>query len=150
MPQSLSNILTHLVFSTSHRDPKLNPEVREDLFPYFTGILRNIGCQTIQIGGVEDHVHILLNLSRTVTVADTVKALKGGTSGWIKDRWPRQKDFAWQAGYGIFSIGHSEVQSAVNYIATQQEHHQKVSYQDEYRELMTLAGIEIDERYVWD
>jgi putative transposase len=150
MPQSLSNVLTHLVFSTSHRDPRLTAEIRAELFPYFTGILRNHGCRVLQIGGAVDHVHTLFALSRTVTIADVVKNVKGSSSSWIEERWRPRGGFSWQSGYGIFSVGQSEVQTCIRYIQNQEEHHRKVSFQDELRELMQLAGIEIDERYVWD
>ncbi len=150
MPQSLSNLLTHLVFSTSHRNPKLTPEVREQLFPYFTGTLRNLGCPLIQVGGVEDHVHILFALSRTECLANVVGKVKGSSPVWIKEQWPNQKDFAWQAGYGALSVGQNEVDVVVRYIQNQEEHHRKLSFQEEYRMWMRLAGIEVDERYVWD
>jgi len=150
MPQSLSNLIAHLVFSTYHRDLLLTPEIRAELFPYLTGILRNHGCHAIQIGGVQDHVHMLFAISRTVTAADIVKAIKGSSSSWINERWPNGRRFSWQSGYGIFSVGQRDIEIEIRYIQNQEEHHRKVSFQDEYRELMRIAGIEIDERYVWD
>lgn len=150
MPQSLSNLLTHLVFSTSRRNPKLTPEVRDKLFPYLTGILRNLGCPLIQVGGVDDHVHILFALSRTECLADVVGRVKGNSSTWIKEQWHAQKEFAWQAGYGALSVGQGEVGTVVRYIQNQGEHHRKLTFQEEFRTWMRLAGIEVDERYAWD
>lgn len=148
MPQSLSNILVHLVFSTKNRVRSLTPEVRDELFAYFTGVLRNSGCRVVQTGGVEDHVHILFVLSRTITVAQVTEKLKSGTSKWIKEKWPI--DFSWQAGYGAFSVGAREVDQIVGYIRNQEKHHQKVSFQDEFRELLREAGVEFDERFLWE
>jgi REP element-mobilizing transposase RayT len=99
---------------------------------------------------VEDHVHILFALSRTECLADIVGKVKGSSSVWIKEQWPRQKDFAWQAGYGALSVGQGEVEVVVHYIQNQEEHHRKLTFQEEYRMWMRLAGIELDERYVWD
>lgn len=149
MPQSLSNVLVHLVFSTKHRDRALNPEVREELFPYFIGALRNNGCPSIQVGGVEDHVHLLFQQSRTITIAQVVQEVKTSSSKWMKDRWSLP-GFAWQAGYGAFSVSPGDVEAAVAYIRNQEQHHRKLSFQDEYRELLRLAGVPCDERYMWD
>jgi len=150
VPQSLANLLTHLVFSTAHRDPYLTGDVRAELHPYITGILRNKVCPLVQIGSVEDHVHILFSLSRTESLSEVVKAVKGSSSVWIKGKWPKLREFGWQAGYGAFSVGQSELAATVQYIQKQEEHHRKVSFQDEYRELLKLAGLEVDERYAWD
>ena len=116
MPQSLSNVVVHLVFSTKHRDPALTDPIRAELFPYMTAVLRNDGCNVIQINGVADHVHILFAQFRTECMSDLVKALKGSTSGWIKDRQQRRSDFAWQAGYGVFSVGRTEREREIRYI----------------------------------
>ena len=150
MPQSLSNLLSHLVFSTHHRDPSLTPEIRSELFPYFAGALHNKGCPAIRIGGVDDHVHLLFSLSRTVAIADVVKSIKGSSSIWIKEHFGGKRDFAWQSGYGVFSVGQGEIDSAAKYIQSQEEHHRRVTFQEEYRELMKLAGVELDERYAWE
>lgn len=148
MPQSLANVLVHLVFSTQDRAPHLTREIRQELFPYIGGVLRNIECPVLQIGGVEDHVHILLRLSRTVSIAQLMEKTKTSTSKWIKTKGPT--DFAWQAGYGAFSVGQSEAERVIGYIQSQEEHHRTVSFQDELRALFAEAGIAFDERYVWD
>lgn len=151
MAQSLAKILLHTVFSTKERRPFLCDEpLREELHRYLGGILTHLDCQPLIIGGVEDHVHLLFTLSRTATVADVVKELKRGSSVWLKTKSPALTDFAWQNGYGVFSIGQSQVDAARAYIAGQVEHHRKISFQDELRELLRRYEIESDERYVWD
>lgn len=151
MPQSLAKILVHAVFSTKDRRPFLRDKpLREELHRYLGGILAKHDCQPLIIGGVEDHVHILTVLSRTVAAADMVKEVKRGSSFWLKTKSPGQHDFAWQNGYGIFSIGFSQVEAVRNYIAGQEEHHRKVLFQDEFREFLKRYEIEFDERYVWD
>ena len=151
MPQSLARVVLHVVFSTKNRAPFLkDPELRTRLHAYMAGALQAIGCEPILINGVEDHVHILCNLSRTVTIAGLVEAAKGGPSKWMKEQGPAYHDFYWQGGYGSFSVSQSNVEQVRAYIATQEEHHRGVSYQDEFRALCRKHGVEIDERYVWD
>jgi REP element-mobilizing transposase RayT len=151
MAQSLAKILVHTVFSTKDRRPFLRDEpLRDELHNYLGGILANHDCQPIIIGGVEDHVHILSTLSRTMAASEMVKEVKRGSSLWLKTKSPDLHDFAWQSGYGIFSVGHSQVEDVRNYIAGQEEHHRKVSFQDEFRKLLERYKIEFDERYVWD
>ena len=151
MPQSLAKILVHTVFSTKDRRPLIRDKpLREELHRYLGGILANLDCQPIIVGGVEDHIHILSALSRTREAAEMVKEVKRGSSLWIKTKGPDLQDFAWQNGYGIFSIGFSQIASVRDYIAQQEEHHRKVSFQDEFRQLLKRYEIEFDERYVWD
>jgi len=147
MPQSLSNLLVHLVFSTKHRDPKLTREACSELYPYMTDIFKNHDCPCLQIGGIEDHVHILFNLSPTLTVAQVVEKVKTSSSKWMRAKSP---DFSWQAGYGAFSVSSTNSDAVVRYIRGQAEHHRRTTFQDEYRELLKLAGVPFDERYVWD
>jgi len=151
MPQSLAKILVHAVFSTKERRPFLrDAALRDELHRYLGGILTNLGCQPVIVGGVEDHVHLLCALSKTHSVAEMVKEVKRGSSVWLKTKGPELSDFAWQNGYGVFSIGFSQIETVRSYIAGQEEHHRKVSFQDEYRELLRRYEVEFDERYVWD
>ena len=151
VPQSLAKILVHTVFSTKERRPFLRDKVlREEMYRYLGGILANLECQPIIAGGVEDHVHLLCALSRTCNAADLVKEVKRGSSVWMKSKKPELRDFAWQNGYGIFSVGFSQIESVRDYIAGQEEHHRKVSFQDEFRQLLHRYDIEFDERYLWD
>lgn len=151
MAQSLAKILLHLVFSTKERRPFLKDQaLREELHRYLGGILANLECQPLIVGGVEDHVHLLFAHSRTATVADVVKELKRGSTVWLKTKSPVLSDFAWQNGYGVFSIGQSQVEDVRAYIAGQEEHHRKISFQEEFRRLLQRYEIAFDERYVWD
>jgi REP element-mobilizing transposase RayT len=151
MSQSLAKILVHTVFSTKDRRPFLRERAfRDELHHYLGGILNNLDCRPIIVGGVEDHVHMLSTLSRTCEAAEMVKDVKRGSSLWIKTKDPNLNQFAWQNGYGIFSIGFSQSTAVRDYIAGQEEHHRKISFQDEFRALLAKYQIEFDERYVWD
>jgi REP element-mobilizing transposase RayT len=148
MPQSLSDVLVHIVFSTKNRTPWITPEIRRELYPYLGAVIRDMGCVPIQIGGVEDHVHFLLVLSRTITIAQVVEKIKTPSSKWMKTKGV--PGFAWQGGYGAFSVSASERAVVVAYILGQEEHHRKVTFQDEFRAMLKEHGIAWDERYVWD
>lgn len=148
MPQSLSNVVVHLVFSTKHRAPTLPQPLRKEVHAYLGGVLRNHNCNPIEIGGVEDHVHILLGLSRTMTIAQVTEKVKTSTTKWIKTKG--DPEFSWQSGYGAFSVGIREVEQMSAYIRNQEAHHRTISFQDEFRALLQEAGLEFDERYVWD
>jgi putative transposase len=151
MSQSLSKILVHTVFSTKSRRPFLRDrELRDELHAYLGGILNRLDCQPIVIGGVEDHVHLLSTLARTRNAAAVIKEVKRGSSIWLKSKNPALAEFAWQSGYGIFSIGASQVDAVRKYIANQEKHHRKISFQDEFRSLLVRYGVEFDERHVWD
>ncbi len=151
MPQSLANVIVHIVDSTKHRRPWLkDPNLRSELYAYKATILKNVDSQPILIGGVEDHVHILCLLSRKYAIKDVVQQSKTETSKWIKKQGPAYQDFHWQSGYGIFSVSQSNVDQAKRYVAGQEEHHRSMSYQNEFREICRRHGIDIDERYARD
>ena len=151
MPQSLAKILVHTVFSTKERRPFLRDRLlREELHRYLGGVLSNLDCQPIIVGGVEDHVHLLCALSRSCEPSAMVKEVKRGSSLWLKTKNSDMHDFAWQSGYGAFSIGFSQIDSVRRYIAKQEEHHSKVSFEEEFRQLLRRYEIEFDERYLWD
>jgi len=150
MPQSLANVLVHIVFSAEHRQPfLLTKEVRDVMTGYLIGTLKNIDCPSLQVGVVEDHVHILCNLHRTVAIAKLVEEVKTSSSARIKDESSELRDFHWQNGYGVFSVSQSNAKQVKAYVANQEEHHRQRSYQAEYRLLLERHGIEYDERYVW-
>jgi len=127
----------------------LSRKIRMELFPYMRGVLRNHDCNPIQIGGVEDHIHILLPLERTVSIAKVVERTKTSATSYVKERYDLG-NFAWQAGYGAISVGPRDVDAVVHYIQNQEAHHHKVSFKDEYLALLIESGIEYDERYIWD
>src|SRR6266478_509990 len=136
MPQSLSRILIHLVFSTKNRLRILTPAIQSELHPYLAGTLDNIECPSLRVGGVEDHVHLFFGLSRTRTIADLVETVKTSSSKWIKTKGVTFADFHWQSGYGAFSVSQSDADGVVDYIRNQAQHHQKMTFQEEYRRLL--------------
>jgi putative transposase len=151
MPQSLSNVLIHVVFSTKLRQPYLNtPDLRGTMTGYIVGILRNMKCPSLIVGAVDDHTHILCSLHRTTTIAQLIEEVKTSSSARIKEEGSSLKDFHWQNGYGAFSVSPSNIEQVKTYIAGQEEHHRKRTFQEEYRLMLERHGIEYDERYVWD
>jgi REP element-mobilizing transposase RayT len=150
MPQSLAKVYVHLVFSTKNREPLLVDEWREELFRVLGGTAHNLDCPSLLVGGMADHVHLLLNLGRTITIAEAVGKIKSTSSLWVNQTRGLPHDFHWQAGYGAFSVSQSNVEAVRDYIRRQPEHHKKQSFQDELREWLRRYEIEWDERYVWD
>jgi putative transposase len=151
MPQSLGQILIHLVFSTKNRHPWLKVPIRQSLHAYMAATVRELErCECYRVGGVEDHVHLAIRLSRTITPADLVQKVKTSSSRWAKEQDPALKHFAWQQGYAAISISYSGLNELLAYIDGQEDHHHEVSFQEEYRSFLIEHGIEFDERYVWD
>ena len=151
MPQSLSAVYIHLVFSTKERLPFLrDTAIREALHAYLGGVSKQLDCPPIIVGGVEDHVHLLARFGRTITQAEWVKELKRVSNLWLKEQARDYAKFQWQGGYSDFSVSQSNLDAVTKYIAEQQAHHRKMNFQDEVRRLLKRHGIEYDERYVWD
>lgn len=150
MSQSLVRVPIHLIYSTKQRTPLITDGIRDALHRYQAGILTNLGCEPIIINSVEDHIHALFELSRTVTLASVVEELKKSSSRWIKSQDPELAQFAWQAGYGAFAVSVSNTERVRRYIENQREHHRELPFQDEFRELLRRHDIPFDERYVWD
>lgn len=151
MPQSLSQVLVHLVFSTKNRQPFIFEKIEPELYAYIAKILYD-ECQSpaLIIGGDKDHLHILLVQHRTWAMAKIVELIKKRSSKWIKIKGNELRTFQWQTGYGAFSVSCSNVEIVKRYIASQKEHHRKNSYQDEFRIFLKKHNIEYDEKYVWD
>jgi Transposase IS200 like. len=151
MSQSLAKIYVHIIFSTKHRTPFLKGRaLRLEMHRYLGGTCRTLDSPSICVGGVEDHVHLLVQLGRTWSIAEFVKEIKKESSKWIKTKDAALADFHWQNGYGAFSVSPSRVEELRRYIEDQEEHHKKESFQDEFRRLLRAYGVEWDERYVWD
>ena len=150
MSQSLARLHIHLVFSTKNRTPLLDDGIRDALHRYMAVVLGNMGCPAVLINSVEDHIHILFELARTVALSKAVEEIKKTSSKWIKTQDGAYSSFAWQAGYGAFAVSESNVVMVRQYIADQREHHRKRSFQDEYRAFLERHNIAFDERYVWD
>lgn len=151
MPQSLSAVYIHLVFSTKDRRPFLRDKtLRESLHGQLGAISRTLDCPPLLVGGVEDHIHLLARFGRTLAQAEWVKELKRVSNLWIQQQARGYDDFQWQGGYADFSVSQSNLDPVEHYIATQEEHHRKTTFQDELRALLRKHEIEWDERYVWD
>ena len=150
MPQSLSKIYLHLIFSTKDRAPIIIEQIRDPLHRYMATVLKNIGCHANLINSVEDHVHLLFELGRTVAVSKVVEDVKKSSSKWIKTQPGGAGNFSWQNGYGAFSLSYSNIEAVRGYVARQREHHRRRTFQDELRTLLEKHGVEYDERYIWD
>lgn len=149
MAQTLTKLLVHVIFSTKGRASLIEPEIDEKLYAYMTGIGHNLGSPVLAINGAEDHVHLLVSLSKTITLADLVLNVKRDSSTWMNKERLIKGSFAWQNGYAAFTIGESQVPALKRYIAGQKEHHRKVSFQDELRTFLKKYGVAYDEKYVW-
>lgn len=150
MPQSLSHVVVHVVFSTKDRFPCLGASIRPGLHAYLATVARNAGCDCDRAGGVSDHVHLAIRLSRTITIAQLVETLKTSSSKWVKTQTKELGGFSWQHGYGCFSVGPADLKALCAYIDRQEEHHRTRTFQDEFRSFLVKYGVEYDEAYVWD
>ncbi len=150
MARSLSFLLVHVVFSTKDRVPVLDALVRPELYAYLATIVRNNECECFRVGGVADHVHLAIRLNRQANVSDLVAEIKSSSSKWLKGQSPKLAKFAWQRGYGAFSVGPADLNALIRYIDTQEAHHAKHDFQDELRACLKRYGIECEERYLWD
>jgi REP element-mobilizing transposase RayT len=150
MPQSLSQILVHLVFSTKNREALLGDDIREELHAYIGGIADHLKGTLLKAGSVADHIHLLIAHPRICAPSELEQEIKTGSSRWLKTKGSRYANFHWQGGYGIFSISPSHRPALEVYIGNQAEHHRLETFQDEYRRLLQKFEIQFDERYVWD
>lgn len=150
MPQSLSQILVHVVFSTKHRERWLPDAVRPELHAYIGGIVRDVKGDLLAAASVEDHIHLLVAHPRTISPAGLVEEIKTGSSKWLETRPGVFHAFHWQNGYGVFSISPSHRSALEAYFAGQAEHHRRTTFQEEYRRMLAKYDIAFDERYVWD
>jgi putative transposase len=150
MAQSLAKVYLHLIFSTKSREPIIADEWRDELFRVLGGETNNIGCQSLVVGGVADHVHVLFQLSRTITIASAVKTIKASSSAWVNQTRGLPIEFHWQAGYAVFSVSQSQVETVREYILRQREHHANRTFQEELREFLRRYEVDWDECYVWD
>ena len=149
MAQSLSQIIIHVIFSTKNRTPFLDQSIRSEMHAYLANTSRGLGSVCYRVGGVEDHVHLAIDLPRTLSLSKFTEQLKSSSSKWIKSKSADYENFAWQGGYGAFSLSFSHLQPLCDYIDNQDEHHQKVSFQDEYLNLLNKLHVEFDPEYIW-
>lgn len=151
MSQSLTQNLIHIIFSTKNREPFLaDPRIRGEMHAYLKGICNKLRCPSLRVGGVADHVHILCRLSKNITGSDLVREIKKGSSKWIKTKGGRLNRFYWQGGYAYFSVSPIQRDRVIHYIDHQEQHHEKMTFQDEYRKFLDQYEMEYEERYVWD
>jgi len=150
MPQSLSKILLHVVFSTRGRARLILDEFRKDLHAYLASACREQECNAYRVGGTHNHVHIACTLPRTVTVSALLEEIKASSSKWMKEKSPRCSLFAWQKGYGAFSLGHSQLDALTSYIDKQENHHREMSFEEELVKICRLYGVTFDEKYLFD
>ncbi len=150
MAHIFTNLLAHVIFSTKDRLPHINPIIKPRLLAYMGGIIRTLDGIAIAIDGTADHVHLLIKQPTTVAMADLMRSLKTNASRWVHETWPEEHAFAWQTGYGAFSVSQSNADAVRDYIARQEEHHQAVSFQEEFITFLRRHGIDYDERYIWE
>jgi putative transposase len=139
----------HIVFSTKNRQPWIAPDIEQRVWAYIGGIARENDMTPLRIGGVEDHVHIVVGMLPTTAPSKAVQLLKGGSSKWMHDSFPALADFAWQDGYGAFTVSRSQLPEVIEYVDNQREHHRTRTFQDEYRSFLEKHEIEFDDRYLW-
>ena len=148
MPQSLSNILIHVVFSTKERRRLIGAAVEPELHRYLASVCRACGCPAHEVGGTGDHVHLVCTLARTVPVSRLLEEIKKRSSKWIKTKGRPYRLFSWQRGYGAFSIGQSQLAALKRYVAGQKEHHKKRSFKEEFLALLARYRVAYDEQYI--
>ena len=149
MGHTYTNLLVHMVFSTQGREPWLRESVRQRVFAYLGGIAQESGAAPVCIGGVADHVHMLLALSSGLSCAQAAQRVKGASARWIHETFVEMRKFAWQEGYGAFTVGQSQIAATRKYIAGQEEHHRRVTFQDEFLAFLARNNVVYDERYIW-
>lgn len=150
MAQSLGDILLHIVFSTKERKPWIDTVNEPELYAYICGICRNFDCPVIKISGVEDHIHMLLSLSRTITVSKLISEIKSNSSRWIKAKGHQFCEFSWQGGYGAFSVSRPKIDGVIKYIEKQKEYHKTQTFKEELLTMLKMTQIQYDEKYLWD
>jgi REP element-mobilizing transposase RayT len=151
MPQSFVSLRYHLIFSTKNRLPLISAEVQPRLIEYIGGILRSEGSVLEAAGGVPDHMHLLVSLDKQLAISEALRVIKASSSRWAREAFPASlSGFAWQAGYGAFSVSYSHREKVRDYLSRQAEHHRTVTFQEEFLSFLRRHGVEYDERYLWD
>lgn len=150
MAHSYTRLYYHVVFATKNRHPWITAAIQQRLYDYMGGIIKGENGDLLAAGGTDDHVHLLLSLHPQTSVANAMRLIKTNSSKWIHETFPDQTKFAWQAGYGAFSVSRSNVDNVTQYIANQEEHHRRLSFQDEFVEFLKRHEIEFDPRYIWE
>ena len=150
MPQSFASLHHHIVFATKHRNPSITPKLRPRLYDYIGGILRAKSCALVEIGGTANHLHLLVSMSREMTVSALLREVKGCSSKWVHETFSDAHTFGWQAGYGVFAVSFSQVDAMRRYIMRQAEHHHRMTFEQEFVELLEKHELEYDAAYLWE
>lgn len=150
MSQSLSNILVHIIFSTKNRKNLLDDSIQIDLYKYIAQICKSKSSLIKQIGGTNNHIHMLVDLSRSISISKLISEIKSNSTRWLKTKGEQFKNFSWQNGYGVFSIGESGLLNCMNYIKKQKEHHKKLTFEEELKFILKKYSVEYDEKYLFD
>jgi putative transposase len=150
MAQTLVSLYVHVIFSTKNRADLIQPNVEEELWSYIGGILNNNKSKLLASNGVENHIHLLMSLSKNIALSELIGDVKRDSSKWIKTKGNEYQNFQWQDGYGAFSVGYTQLDDVKEYIAKQKIHHAKTSFEDELRYFLDKYEVEFDERYIWD
>lgn len=150
MGQSLVQNYIHIIYSTRNRENLISEDIESELFNYLGGVCKELDCNPLKVGGYQNHVHILCNLSKKTALMKLLEQVKSQSSKWIKTKGKEFYNFYWQKGYGAFSVNPTQINQVIDYIVNQKTHHQKMSFQDEYRMFLKKYNIEYDERYIWD
>lgn len=150
MSRTYTNLLYHLVFSTKQRLPLILPSFQSDLHAYLGGIVRDLGGIPIEVGGIADHIHLFVRLKPTLALADALREIKAGSSKWVNEEKMKLRKFGWQDGYAAFSVSESQAPRVRTYIQRQEQHHRRIDFQQEVRDLLRRHNIAFDERYLWD
>lgn len=150
MANTYTNLLYHIVFSTKNRLPLISPEWQQELYQYIGGIIRGERGILIATGGMPDHIHLAAKLKTDVALSDMLRRIKANSSKWINEKFSNKSRFAWQDGYGAFTVSESQLDQVIHYIHNQESHHRKKTFQEEYLEFLKLNNIEFDERFLWN
>ncbi|MBF0107428.1 MAG: IS200/IS605 family transposase [Deltaproteobacteria bacterium] len=146
---TLTNLQTHIVFSTKNREPMISDSIQHRVYEYMSGVIRGEKCVLLGIGGMSDHVHLLIKIKADLSVSELMKRVKGNTSHWNNENRITPRRFSWQDGFGAFSVSQSQKDAVFSYIANQQEHHRKKTFQEEFIDFLKKQKIEYNEKYLW-
>ncbi len=150
MASTLTNLLYHIVFTTRKKQNLITPALFIELYPYIGGIIREEKGKLLKIGGILNHVHILARFSASISVSEMMRRIKGSSSKWVNENSRSTQHFSWQRGYGAFSVSESAVENVISYIGNQNEHHKKITFEEEFLLLLQKHRIPYDEKYIWD
>jgi len=150
MAGTYTELIYHLIFSTKHREPLISPRLQEELYAYIGGILRDQGGHLLEVGGMPDHLHLLIRIKPDISVSEIVRLVKANASKWANERPDQMERFAWQRGYGAFTVSLSQAPMVSQYVRNQEEHHRKKTFQEEFVEFLKRHEIQFDEQHLWD